>query len=258
MPNERRPIRPVRAASKSPDRPEADSARSDGTRLEDHAAIDRLVDELLPALVAKLSATQLGEIQVREGDWRVRLRRPADGVVPRGRSQDRSPDRASRAQPGHEGHGHARTATEGHRTTRSAASPALSGSSGSLGSNGSGSLGPLPVGPGRPIEVQTRPASGESHRVVATSTAVGIYQPRAELTPGTRVRAGDRIGSVNMLGVPQEVVAPADGVVGASFAEAGDAVEYGQDLIAIELVTALVDSVDGADGRPGGSLGGGA
>jgi biotin carboxyl carrier protein len=257
LPNERRPIRRARAVSKSTDTTAADSARSDGTRLEDHAAIDRLVDELLPALVAKLSATQLGEIEVREGEWRVRLRRPGDGIAHGRRSQDRSSDRASRAQPGHEGHGHSRTATEGHRTR----SPAPSGSSvsvGPLGSNGSGSLAPLPVGPGPPIEVQTRPTSADSHRVMATSPAVGIYQPRTELTPGTRVRAGDRIGSVNMLGVPQEVVAPADGVVGAGFADAGDAVEYGQDLVAIELVTLAVDSAGAGDGRPGGSLGGGA
>ena len=34
---------------------------------------------------------------------------------------------------------------------------------------------------------------------------------------------------------PQEVVAPVDGVVGASLVEPGDAVEYGQELIVIEL-----------------------
>jgi biotin carboxyl carrier protein len=77
-----------------------------------------------------------------------------------------------------------------------------------------------------------------------------------QLTPGTRVRAGDRIGSVNMLGVPQEVVAPGDGVIGASFADPGDAVEYGQELVSIELMTG--SSGESAEGRPGGSLGGGA
>ena len=41
-----------------------------------------------------------------------------------------------------------------------------------------------------------------------------------------------------MLGVPQEVVAPTDGVVGASLAEGGDAVEYGQELVVIEFATA--------------------
>jgi hypothetical protein len=81
-------------------------------RLADHAAIDRLADELVPALIAKLSASGLGEIEVAEGDWTVRVRRPADSVGPHNR---RATDRASRAQPGHVGHGHAPGGFEGHR-----------------------------------------------------------------------------------------------------------------------------------------------
>jgi biotin carboxyl carrier protein len=38
--------------------------------------------------------------------------------------------------------------------------------------------------------------------------------------------------------VAQEVVTPVDGLVGASLVEPGDAVEYGQELIVIELATA--------------------
>ena len=38
-----------------------------------------------------------------------------------------------------------------------------------------------------------------------------------------------------MIGVPQDVVAPADGIVGASLVEPGQAVEYGQELVVIEL-----------------------
>jgi pyruvate/2-oxoglutarate dehydrogenase complex dihydrolipoamide acyltransferase (E2) component len=73
---------------------------------------------------------------------------------------------------------------------------------------------------------------------VATSPAVGVFQPRREMTAGTRVRSGDRIGIVDVLGVPQEVVAPVDGVIGASYVQAGEAVEYGQELIRIELAGA--------------------
>ncbi len=62
-------------------------ADASSQRAEDHAAIDRLADELLPALIAKLAATGLGELEVREGDWKVRLRRPADG---RGQAARRS------------------------------------------------------------------------------------------------------------------------------------------------------------------------
>ena len=79
-----------------------------------------------------------------------------------------------------------------------------------------------------------------AHRAVATSPAVGIFQPRPDVTAGKRVRSGDRLGAVDMLGIPQEVVAPADGIVGASLVEAGEPVEYGQELIVIELA-----------GRPG-------
>jgi biotin carboxyl carrier protein len=45
-----------------------------------------------------------------------------------------------------------------------------------------------------------------------------------------------------MLGVPQEVVAPIDGVVGASLVEPGDAVEFGQELILIEFASASAAS----------------
>ncbi|MEX1172648.1 MAG: hypothetical protein WEG56_08550 [Chloroflexota bacterium] len=157
-------------------------------RAADHAAIHRLTDELLPALIAKLGATDLGELEVREDDWRVRLRRPADGAptTPRDRKRDRADrDRAERDGPGAD-----------------------------------------------------RPTARSASRSVATSPAVGIYRPRPDLAAGTKVRAGDRLGAVDMLGVAQEVVAPVDGILGASLAETGDAVEYGQELLIIEFAPA--------------------
>jgi biotin carboxyl carrier protein len=84
-------------------------------------------------------------------------------------------------------------------------------------------------------------------RSVATSPAVGIYQPRKDLTVGSRVRAGDRLGAVDMLGVAQEVVAPIDGVVGTSLVEPGEAVEYGQELVVVEFgVTMSTNGTAGA------------
>ena len=169
--------------------------RDDTERASDHAAIDRLTAELLPALIAKLGATGLGELEVREGTWRVRLRRPGGSAVARDR---RAPDRTERsgeraAERGHQGPTRGHHHAESHSVVRS------------------------------------------DSRSVATSPAVGIFQPRKDLTAGSRVRAGDRLGAVDMLGVAQEVVAPIDGVVGTSLVEAGDAVEYGQDLITIEF-----------------------
>jgi biotin carboxyl carrier protein len=84
----------------------------------------------------------------------------------------------------------------------------------------------------RPLEAKT--ARTES-RAVATSPAVGIYRPRTDLSAGARVRAGDRVGSVDILGVAQEVVAPVDGILGSSLVESGDAVEYGQEILVIEF-----------------------
>ena len=66
---------------------------------------------------------------------------------------------------------------------------------------------------------------------------MGIFQPGSRAASGTRVRAGDSLGSINVLGVPQDVLAPVDGIVGSTLVEAGMAVEYGQDLIRLELAT---------------------
>ncbi|MFN8619479.1 MAG: biotin/lipoyl-containing protein [Chloroflexota bacterium] len=41
----------------------------------DAAALAHLADEVLPALVARLDASSLGELEVRHDGWRVRLRR---------------------------------------------------------------------------------------------------------------------------------------------------------------------------------------
>ena len=204
----------------------ASDERTDEQRAADHAAIDHLADELLPALVAKLSATGLGEIEVREGAWKVRLRRPAgDGTAAIKRA-----DRPSRAQPGHAGHGHPPAGFEGHRSGREGRGPVVHST------NGSNPPTLVPIGSDR--DAGSEPASGGfSHpgRAVATSPAVGVYQPGAEARPGTRVRSGDRLGAVDMLGIAQEVVAPADGLVGVSLVEPGQAVEYGQELVLIEL-----------------------
>ena len=208
---------------------------SDTDSKADHAAIARLTDQLLPALIAKLATTQLGELEVREGDWHVRLRRPF-GVGPgEGR---RATDKPSRTQPGHEGHGHPRAAVEGHRPGRGsggAASPGGTGVTAGTGaasaSNGTGSSRSASGGGGHDGD------AGERSRPVATSPAVGIFNPGPKGASGTRVRSGDVIGHVDVLGVKQDIQAPADGVIGATLVEAGMAVEYGQELIRLELTS---------------------
>jgi biotin carboxyl carrier protein len=53
-------------------------------------------------------------------------------------------------------------------------------------------------------------------------------------TPGTRVRAGDAVGTVDLLGIPQDVPSPIDGILVEVFATAGEAVEYGEEIAAVE------------------------
>lgn len=179
--------------------------RTPAERRADHATIDRLADELLPALVAKLGASGLGELDVREGGWRIRLRMPADG-------------RASRRSSG-PGRG-------GHQAPSGPANPAAHAAPSAR------SASPAPTPDGDPGG-HARPT-----RAVATAPAVGFYRPRPGLVAGARVRAGDRLGTIDVLGVPQEVVAPSDGIVGAAHVEPGDPVEYGQEIVEIELLGA--------------------
>jgi biotin carboxyl carrier protein len=211
--------------------------RSADERLADHAAIDRLADELVPALIAKLSASGLGEIEVGEGDWTVRVRRPADAGAAHNR---RATDRASRAQPGHAGHGHAPGGFEGHRSARETRSVA---GAVPVSSNGSGA-----GASGAAIGAGHADGDGQdARRTIATAPAVGVFQPRPDARAGTRVRSGDRLGAVDLLGVPQDVVAPADGIVGATLVEPGQAVEYGQELIVIELAARSGEAGRGSD-----------
>lgn len=225
----------------------ASRAASDATRRADHAGIARLTEELLPALIAKLASTELGELEVREGDWHVRLRRPFGVALGEGR---RATDKPSRAQPGHEGHGHARGAPEGHRGQRSGAGGAApAGSAGAAGAstNGTGGTrsgsvaasggGSSGSGSASRDGADGGSGSADRSRAIATSPAVGIFQPGARAASGTRVRAGDVLGHVDVLGVPQDIQAPADGIVGSTLVEAGMAVEYGQELIRLELTS---------------------
>jgi biotin carboxyl carrier protein len=216
----------------------APQPRTDDDRLADHAAIDRLADDLVPALVAKLAASGLGEIEVREGGWHVRLRMPVGdaGAGPARRAG--APVRSSAGGPGvaagpgtGPGGGAGAAVAEARRATDRTweASPTAGGV-----------RAPISDPDRVPDDHAPRP------RAVATSPAVGIYRPREGVAIGGRVRAGDRLGVVDVLGVPHEVVAPADGVVGGSYVEPGEGVEYGQELVRIELAgepSRLVEAV---------------
>jgi biotin carboxyl carrier protein len=169
----------------------------------DHAAIRRLSDELLPALMARLEASPLGELEVRQDGWRVRLRKEVDapngaganGVGPHGDTVAARP--AS---------GRSRT-VQGERA----------GSAASAGQRAQGS-----------------PERAERVRRFITSPAVGTFHPAAGTSLGRAVHAGDVVGHVEVLGVPQEVQAPFDGTLGRVLVEPGQVVEYGEQLMRIE------------------------
>ena len=150
-------------------------------------SLDVLTEEILPALIARLRASRLGELEIRSRGWRVRLRR--DGAA---------------------------TASGGEPT--------------GLGADGDG---PPEIG-----------ASG-----VARSPAVGYFSPAPGLVIGHTVQAGDPLGSVDVLGIVQDVSAPTGGIVSEVLAEAGQAVEFGQALAVIDPL--LPESAAGSDAGAG-------
>jgi acetyl-CoA carboxylase biotin carboxyl carrier protein len=174
--------------------------RSAAQRQVDHAGLARLSETLVPALVSKLNASGLGELEVREGEWRIRLRRPA-GSVAGGR-------RAERPRLGVHAPGLVPAQAAGATTT-------------------------LAVPAGIPAGIPADP-DASPRREAATSPAVGIFRTGSGV--GTRVRAGDRIAIVDLLGIPQDVVAPIDGIVVEVLAQGGDAVEYGEEVAVVEAV----------------------
>lgn len=194
---------PVAATDGMPREPSADAV-----------AIERLVDDILPLLIARFRAGRMGELEVRRGDWHVRVRRPAEELAPMvgGSGADRAADHGRRGRSG-------------------SGQPAFHGSAAPAPPSGLAA-----VGPGRPADGHgaTSPAAPA---LLATSPGVGYYATRDGIATGSQVRSGDVLGHVDVLGVRQEVVAPGDGIVARLLAESGEAVEYGQDLVRLEPVS---------------------
>ena len=74
--------------------------------------------------------------------------------------------------------------------------------------------------------------------VGVASPAVGFFVYADGLGPGLAVSKGDELGHVEMLGVRHDVRAPRAGTVGHLVAESGEAVEYGQVVVELELAEA--------------------
>lgn len=144
-------------------------------------SLDALTEEVLPALIARLRSSRLGELEVGGTGWRVRLRRDPE-------STRRRPDTALH----------------------------------DAGADAGAEPGPI-------------------EHSLACSPAVGYFQPAAGLAMGATVQAGDSLGSVDVLGIVQDVRAPSDGIISRVLAEPGQAVEYGQALVAVDPLGAALD-----------------
>lgn len=179
---------------------------SEPTRPDRHAAqreLTRVADDVLPALIARFDAGRLGELEVRHGDWRVRLRR-ANGT-------------AGQAAEGAAGLGAAGAGrSRDHRESREPReSREARGDAGRSNRDGDGA---------------------RADRSLVVSPAVGYFQPIEGLEVGRSFRTGDVIGHIDVLGIRHDVVAPADGVLGRVHAEPGEAVEYGQEIARVDRV----------------------
>jgi acetyl-CoA carboxylase biotin carboxyl carrier protein len=178
--------------------------RSAAERQADHADLARLSETLVPALIAKLNVSGLGELEVREGGWRIRLRRPAGP----------GPGRRERSRPG-------------------------------------GLMGGAPV-VARPAAAGEAAEPRDPHRVSATAPAVGVFRTVGKI--GSRVRQGDRIGVVDLLGIAQPVAAPSDGILVEFLVESGEPVEYGEEVAVV--AEPVIDRIGGGSGDGASSVNG--
>ena len=154
---------------------------------EERATIAHLADEVVPTLIERLAKSELGELEVRQDGWRVRLRRAVDGAAP----DDHAAQPVARHKPG------AAAQTAAHA--------------------------------GEPHPPRREPQRGQ-----VKSPAVGYFTLRGGVAVGSKLRSGDNIGAVDMLGVRQEVVSPVDGVLKSLEVESGQAVEFGQAIGQVE------------------------
>ncbi|MGC8633053.1 MAG: acetyl-CoA carboxylase biotin carboxyl carrier protein [Candidatus Limnocylindrales bacterium] len=218
------------------DEPTVQAAVLGAASAADDAAgrIARLADELLPALIARLDASGLSALEVRTDAWRIRLKKP------HGRRQSV----ARGAAPGAHPIAHPSAHPIAHAASQPVAHPALPPAAAIAGAALRGPVSATAGGRGAP-RVAASPASpgaspADPHpEAMASSPAVGYFTPREGTIAGSRVRAGEVLGFVDVLGIRQDVCAPIDGEIERLLAQAGEAVEYGQPLVRIEPTAPL-------------------
>lgn len=177
------------------------------------AAIERATRELLPLLTERLARHGLGEIEVRQGELRLRV--SAAAIPPGSAPTSQAASGAASGNPSRQAGGAAQPmpgATDGDSATSERANPGRNGQVEAGGGAGEG---------GTPL-------------MAVASPAVGYFIYADGLGPGLEVERGSPLGYVDVLGVRHEVRAPRTGIVRGLAAESGEAVEYGQTLIEVE------------------------
>jgi acetyl-CoA carboxylase biotin carboxyl carrier protein len=106
----------------------------------------------------------------------------------------------------------------------------------------SATVAPKPAGAAAGAEAHAVPPAAASEASASTvgvaSPAVGFFVYADGLGPGLAVSKGDELGHVEMLGVRHDVRAPRGGKVAHLVAESGEAVEYGQVVLELEMAEA--------------------
>ena len=87
--------------------------------------------------------------------------------------------------------------------------------------------------------VETTPATPTPTGTVVTSTLVGVFRvaTKVPIQQGDTVSANQVLGTVEAMRIPNEVIAPASGVLTSVFVQDGQPVEYGQPLFEIDGTT---------------------
>jgi acetyl-CoA carboxylase biotin carboxyl carrier protein len=80
--------------------------------------IARLAAETLPRLIERLTKSELGELEVRDDGWRIRLRKPVNGAQSGSAAARSQLDQPRRAASGTGGHTERGTSARGHQTHR--------------------------------------------------------------------------------------------------------------------------------------------
>jgi biotin carboxyl carrier protein len=201
---------------------------------EVYLELRRLADEVLPALISRLEASTLGELEVRDAGWRIRLRRGAGPAAtpPSRRAARRARQRAAAVDA-------PAGSREGGAAQSGEHSDSASGGDGRMRAVGPGPAGGAADGRGGRDgsgDQDGRQRDPEGRGRHARSPGVGYYLAIEDLATGRQVRSGDLLGHVDVLGVRHEVVAPVDGVISRLLAQPGEAVEYGQELVRVEPI----------------------